>query len=75
MGTQEGKAKYQERASIAEYPNADCRNRGLTQFRVRGLVKAKAQALWHALAFNWKRMPTLRCPLPSQSFLEILMGI
>lgn len=75
MGTQDGKRKYQERAGIAEYPNADCRNRGLTQFRVRGLAKAKAQALWHVLAFNWMRMRTLRCPQRGQSFLEILMGI
>lgn len=50
MGTDEGKSKYRERAKIAEFPNADYRNRGLTQFRVRGLVKAKAQTLWHVLA-------------------------
>lgn len=75
MGTQDGKRKYQERAGIAEYPNADCRNRVLTQFRVRGLAKAKAQAFWHVLAFNRMRMRTLRCPQRGQSFLEILMGI
>lgn len=56
MGTQEAKHIYKRRAAIAEFPNADCRNRGLTQFRVRGLVKAKAQALWHVLAFNFCRM-------------------
>jgi hypothetical protein len=43
---QAGKTKYKERAAIAAFPHADCRNRVLTQFRVRGLVKAKAQALW-----------------------------
>lgn len=75
MGTKEGKTKYKKRASIAEFPNAECRNRGLTQFRVRGLAKAKAQALWHVLAFNWMRMRNLRCLLRGQSFLEILMGI
>ena len=34
----------------------DCRNRNLRQFRVRGLAKTKAVALWHALAFNLRRM-------------------
>jgi transposase len=57
------KAEYQElyklRPSIAEFPNADCRNRNLRQFRVRGLVKAKSVALWHALAFNFTRMVNL----------------
>ena len=47
---------YKKRPSIAEFPNADCRNRGLTQLRVRGLEKAKAVALWHALTFNLLRM-------------------
>lgn len=74
MGTAEGKAKYKERAKIAEFPNADCRNRGLTQFRVRGLIKAKAQALWHVLAFNLLRMLKLRCPLRKQSYLEVVMA-
>jgi transposase len=50
---------YKLRPSIAEFPNADCRNRNLRQFRVRGLVKAKAVALWHALAFNFTRMLNL----------------
>lgn len=50
---------YQLRPSIAEFPNADCRNRNLRQFRVRGLVKVKAVALWHALAFNFMRMLNL----------------
>lgn len=47
---------YKTRPSVAEFPNADCRNRNLRQFRVRGLVKVKAVALWHALAFNFQRM-------------------
>lgn len=74
MGTPEAKASYKRRSAIAEYPNADCRNRGLTQFRVRGLVKAKAQALWHVLAFNLLRMKNLYCPLREQSYLEVVMG-
>lgn len=75
MGTEEGKAMYRRRPAIAEFPNADCRNRGLTQFRVRGLVKAKAQALWHALTFNFMRMKNLACDVRNQSYLEIVMGI
>lgn len=74
MGTAEAKASYKRRSAIAEYPNADCRNRGLTQFRVRGLVKAKAQTLWHVLAFNLLRMKNLYCPLREQSYLEVVMG-
>ncbi len=50
---------YKQRPSIAEFPNADCRNRNFQQFRVRGLVKTKAVALWHALAFNFTRMLNL----------------
>jgi transposase len=73
MGTAEAKVRYKRRSAIAEYPNADCRNRGLMQFRVRGLVKAKAQTLWHVLAFNLLRMQRLYCPLHEQSYLEIVM--
>lgn len=74
MGTPEAKDKYKRRSAIAEYPNADCRNRNLIQFRVRGLVKAKAQTLWHAIAFNLLRMRNLYCPLREQSYLEVVMA-
>lgn len=50
---------YKQRPSIAEFPNAECRNRGLYQFVVRGLQKVKAVALWHAIAFNLLRMEDL----------------
>jgi transposase len=56
MAQAEYQELYKKRPSIAEFPNADCRNRGLHQFRVRGPVKAKAVALWHALAFDFMRM-------------------
>lgn len=59
MGTEPCQDLYRQRPSIAEFPNADCRNRGLHQFRVRGLAKVKAVALWHALAFNFMRMVNL----------------
>jgi transposase len=60
MAQPEYQRLYQQRPSIAEFPNADCRNRNLKQFRVRGLVKVKAVALWHALAFNFLRLIDLR---------------
>lgn len=48
------------RPSVAEFPNAVCRNRGLQQFNVRGLNKARVVAMWHALAFNFTRMLNLQ---------------
>ena len=56
MASEEAKALYRQRPSIAEFPNAECRNRGLHQFRVRGLEKVKAVSLWHAVTFNFMRM-------------------
>jgi len=56
MATDEAKQTYKRRPSIAEFPNAECRNRGLHQFRVRGLKKVKTVALWYALTFNFLRM-------------------
>ena len=53
------KELYKTRPSVAEFPNAVCRNQNLRQFNVRGLLKAKAVALWHALAFNFRRLPHL----------------
>ena len=52
MGSEAAKAIYKERAATAECVNAQCRNRGLLRFCVRGLKKAKAVGLWHALAHN-----------------------
>jgi hypothetical protein len=60
MGTDAAKALFKQRSSIAEFPNAECRNRGLHQFRVRSLVKVKAIALWHAVTFNLLRMLQLQ---------------
>ena len=59
MGEDEYKEKFKIRPSVAEFPNAECRNRGLYQFRVRGLKKVTAVALWHALGFNFLRMLNL----------------
>jgi transposase len=60
MGTEEAKQIYKERAATAECVNGIARNRGLQQFRVRGLVKVRAVALWYALAHNMMRAAALR---------------
>jgi transposase len=63
MAEPEYQTLYKSRPSIAEFPNADCRNRNLRQFRVRGMVKVKAVVLWHALAFNFLRLIALKVPI------------
>jgi transposase len=60
MGTAAAKTIYKERAATAECVNALARNRGLRQFLVRGLAKAKAVLLWFALAHNLMRAMALR---------------
>lgn len=60
MATPEAKEIYKERASTAECVNALARNRGLRQFTVRGLRKAKAVVLWFVLAHNLMRSVFLR---------------
>ncbi len=60
MGTDEGKEIYKQRTATAEFPNACCRNKGLQQFNVRGLVKVKAVTLLYALAHNIQRTFDLR---------------
>lgn len=52
MASEEAQQIYKERASTAEFSNAGCRNRGLHQFRVRGLKKVRIAAVWQALAHN-----------------------
>ena len=59
MGTDEAKQIYKQRAASIECTNAHLRNRGLQRFNVRGLGKARAVLLWHALAHNLKRMMAL----------------
>jgi transposase len=70
MGTEKSKAIYKERAATAECVNAQMRNRGLYQFRVRGLVKVKAVVLWYVLAHNLLRILALRAgagKIPSEA--------
>lgn len=64
MGTAEAKTIYKERAATSECVNALARNRGLQQFWVRGLAKAKAVLLWFALAHNLMRAMVLRRAVP-----------
>ena len=39
MAEAEYQERYKQRPSIAEFPNADCRNRGLHQFRVQAKLR------------------------------------
>jgi transposase len=55
MGTDEAKQIYKLRAATAECVNAIARNRGFLRFRVRGRDKARAVALWYAIAHNMMR--------------------
>lgn len=60
MGTEAAKEIYRLRAQTAEWINAICRNRGLTQFLVRGLAKSRSVALLHAITHNLFQGETLR---------------
>jgi hypothetical protein len=60
MKTDEAKAIYTERASTIECVNALARNRGLQQFRVRGLKRIRAVVLLFALAHNLAREASLK---------------
>jgi len=59
MGTAEAKEKYKQRGKC-EWSNAECRNRGLYQFLVRGLQKVKSVVLWYVLVHNLFRWVALR---------------
>ena len=50
MSTDEAREQYKDRAASVECVHAHERGRGLRQFPVRGVIKARAVALWHALA-------------------------
>jgi transposase len=66
MAMPQAKAIYKERAGTAECVNAHARNRGLHQFRVRGLAKVKAVVLLYVLAHNLLRAGTLRAERKTQ---------
>lgn len=52
MASKEGQEIYKERASSVECANAQARNRGLQQFRVRGIKRVQSVILLFALAHN-----------------------
>src|SRR5450759_1627191 len=60
MATPEGQLLYRLRAATAEWVNALARNRGLQQYRVRGLEKVRSVLLWFALAHNLARTFAIR---------------
>lgn len=66
MATEVAKKIYLDRASTAECVNAHARNRGLQQFRVRGLNKVRAVVLWYVLAHNLMRAAALRASRENQ---------
>lgn len=55
MGTEEAKEIYKRRASTSECVNAQARQRGLTQFLVRGLSKVTTVAKMYAIVHNMVR--------------------
>lgn len=60
MGTESAKSIYKERASTAEWSNAQARMRGLYSVRVRGRSKVLDVVRWYALAHNFVRLKALR---------------
>ena len=60
MDTEAAQAIYRLRAATAEWVNALARNRGLQQYRVRGLEKVRSVLLWFALAHNLDRTLAIR---------------
>lgn len=71
MKTTAAQAIYRLRAAVAEFPHAGLKAKiGLRQFRVRGLKKARCEALWACLAYNlaqWVRLRwrVQRAPAPA----------
>jgi len=55
IGSDDVKKMYKKRSSTAEFSNAQIKNHGLKEFRVRGLLKVKGMALLHAIAQNLNR--------------------
>jgi len=60
MQTAEAQQIYKQRAGVAEFPNAWIKEKmGLRQFRLRGLIKVRVEALWACLTYNicqWIRL-------------------
>jgi hypothetical protein len=67
MATDEAKAVFKERAATAECVNALARGRALVRLVVRGVIKARAIALWHTLAHHVMRAVGLRAAVAGQT--------
>jgi transposase len=59
MASDEARELYKRRGASVECANAQFRRRGLYGFNVCGQRKARAVALWHALAHNFMRLRSL----------------
>ena len=55
IGTEDVENSYKQRSSTAEYSNAAVKNKGMTKFSMRGLVKVKGEAITYAIAQNVAR--------------------
>ncbi len=61
MATEEAKAIYKQRAPVAEFPHAWLKDKlKWVRLRCRGVVKARAEALWACLTYNLQRYFKLR---------------
>jgi Transposase DDE domain len=60
MGTEAAQNLYRQRSATAEWANAQFRNRGFHQVRVRGRQNVLAVVLFYALAHNLLRAAALR---------------
>jgi transposase len=67
METELARTIYKQRPAVAEFPNAWIKEKfGLRQFRLRGLIKVRIEALWACLTYNicqWIRL----CWRPKQA--------
>jgi transposase len=67
METEWARTIYKQRSAVAEFPNAWIKEKfGLRQFRLRGLIKVRIEALWACLTYNicqWVRL----CWRPKQA--------
>ena len=59
MGTPEAQQVYKQRSGLAEIIHARMEQRKWQRFRLRGLPKVKAEAVWQALAHNVSRLLAL----------------
>jgi transposase len=61
METPEAKQIYRQRGPTAEFPNCWIKEKlGLRKFRLRGLAKAKTEALWAVLTYDVQQWVRLR---------------